>query len=115
MYVVKIGSHLYMYLTLYCNVPIQNKVLARRVDELCSNVETLTKQNEKLLTLVSANAESNGHATEKLLTLVSAIAESHVHAIGLPPFSPAHLKPTASASSRGRSPSSISEKQTSFI
>ena len=86
-----------MYLTLYCNVPIQNKVLARRVDELCSNVKALTEQNEKLLTLVSAIAESHGHVT------------------GLPPSSPAHLKPTASASSRGRSPSSLSEKQTSFI
>ena len=74
----------------------QNHILARRVDELCSNVddlhlsvEALNKQNEKLLSLVSAIAKGQGHATRS------------------PP-----LSPTASTSSHRHSSSNLFEKQT---
>ncbi|XP_019851378.1 PREDICTED: transient receptor potential cation channel subfamily A member 1 homolog [Amphimedon queenslandica] len=80
----------------------QNQALARRVDDLCSSVETLSEQNERLLAVVSALAESQGVAS---------------NVSGIPPSSPAHsLKPAPGSTSRGRSPSALSEKTTtSFI
>uniref|UniRef100_A0A1X7V085 Ion transport domain-containing protein n=1 Tax=Amphimedon queenslandica TaxID=400682 RepID=A0A1X7V085_AMPQE len=80
----------------------QNQALVRRVDDLCSSVETLSEQNERLLAVVSALAESQGVAS---------------HFPRIPPSSPAHsLKPAPGSTSRGRSPSALSEKTTtSFI